>query len=268
MTHEAKIAATRRRIQSVLDKFRQPAVMWSGGKDSMVLLHMLLQLSPGIPCIFFREPQQGRRYGFINRVIENWNLTMHEWPPYASALHHVAGGETSIVQQYQIAPGKAINMPVLFREPAAWDRPFACALESLHTPHAMFIAPWDVLFNGIKATDAHDCHAPIAAPPELIEPPGAPAFAYPLRDWTDAEIWAYTEQFDVPHQADRYHKTADGWRERDDKTGNPDYLTGCIRCLLPSHARVWCPRVKAEIPTREPETLKLDNMLPPYFRKE
>jgi 3'-phosphoadenosine 5'-phosphosulfate sulfotransferase (PAPS reductase)/FAD synthetase len=64
MDLEKKVNRSREIISRVLEEFRKPAVMWSSGKDSMVMLFLLRAMGVTCPVIFHRQPWQGHRYAF------------------------------------------------------------------------------------------------------------------------------------------------------------------------------------------------------------
>ena len=52
---------------------------------------------------------------------------------------------------------------------------------------------------------------------------------FPLRHWTDQDVWDYTELNRVPYDKRRYQNRA----ELDDKWLNPDYVHACTACIDP-----------------------------------
>ncbi len=50
------IDCTLDKIDTALSRARRPAVMWSGGKDSTVLLHLVRKVMPEIEVIHFKLP--------------------------------------------------------------------------------------------------------------------------------------------------------------------------------------------------------------------
>ena len=59
-------------------------LFWSGGKDSMAMLHIMRSMGIDLPLIFFKEPWQPIKYKFHNKFIEEWNLLVHTWHPRLS----------------------------------------------------------------------------------------------------------------------------------------------------------------------------------------
>ena len=234
----------------------------------MVLLHLVRRVLKDLPVVFFREPFQPRRYAFANDIIEDWELNVHEWPPIATAVAF-KNDTTSLVHRFQVAPNHTIDMPVDVIEPLPTAQPElapapVCALDILRRPKASFTAPWGVMFTGAKSSDVDPLAGAVPLSVSLWREADGPAFAFPLRTWTDADVWDYIEAEKVPYQMDRYQNRT----ERADKAGNPDYLLGCQRCLCANGpATVWCPKLKAEINNVADKVPRLDDLLPGYMGK-
>ena len=73
------------------------------------------------------------------------------------------------------------------------------------------------------------------------------SIAYPLRHFTDQDIWDYTEKFNLPIHHSRYEKIEGKWSERKDKRFNPDYFPACTACMVPESGSVPCPRLGGSI---------------------
>ena len=76
-TYEWKLSNTRRVVEHILEVSQHPAVCWSGGKDSTVLLHIVRQLKPDIHVLFnridvlFEETKQ-----YVERMADQWGLNL------------------------------------------------------------------------------------------------------------------------------------------------------------------------------------------------
>jgi len=58
------------------------AVMWSGGRDSTVVLHMALQEDPNIIVIFGNTKcESGETWAYIRKLRDEWNLNLHMTSP-------------------------------------------------------------------------------------------------------------------------------------------------------------------------------------------
>lgn len=69
-------------LDEVFFKHKKPVVYWSGGKDSTVVLHQVLQYDKNIPVIFndslIEFPET---YEFIEKLANDWNLNLHITKP-------------------------------------------------------------------------------------------------------------------------------------------------------------------------------------------
>lgn len=77
-----KIEYSKRIIRDTISISNSPVICWSGGKDSTVLLHLVLQLKPDIPVIhidagvLFPETQD-----FVKYLSNLWKLNLHVGRP-------------------------------------------------------------------------------------------------------------------------------------------------------------------------------------------
>jgi len=245
-----KLSETTALIMRVMREYQRPAVMWSSGKDSMVLLFILRHMKLDLPVIFHREPFFPRKYEFADQMIRDWNLTCYDWPPMQVAMQE-AGGVVEIVNHYQTGPARFMALPknLYESEPdAKWSEgKTLCGLKHfLERPRGGFIAPWDIVFHGHKSSDVDPLLGSVPLHVDVKQNIGCPSIAFPLRRWTDKDIWDYTNSFQVPQQETRY-KRGTG-EELEDKTLNPDYWSCCTRCLDRHGPRqVFCPRLAATV---------------------
>lgn len=208
----------------------QPAVLWSSGKDSMALLHLVRQVRADVPVILLREPWQPQRYAFANRIIEEWQLAqVHDLNPQSSFVC-TRNGHTSLIHRYQFG-GKGLDLPVDIEELP--NTPWVCGLDVMNRPKATSQSAWNVLFSGARSADADQLLGAMPLISDLVRQPGFPTMVFPMREWSDSQTWDYLETERVPIQSNRYEKRDGRWRERPDHAGNPDYLAGCVRCLQP-----------------------------------
>ena len=251
-------------IESGMAQFPHSVVLWSGGKDSMVLLHLMRDCGFELPVVFFREPWQPHKYAFQDHIIREWELLAYTWHPYQSAMQE-KDGEYEVQNWYKLN-NMTLTCPSGIVPPDS-DYPWACAIDMLNRPKQPYLqvhevnAAWvghercdsDPVLGGDAGTRVHG----------RINPDHVSMF-FPLRDWSHEEIWQYIEENDVPYDKARYTKVGPQWIERPNQRYNADYVHACTACLdrQANEKVVHCPKLGFEIelniekvPWVEPELL-------------
>lgn len=245
---DAKIDFACDLLRRAFAEFRRPAVMCSFGKDSLVALHLVRRLRTDLPVIFHREPFHPAKYDYANRVIRDWDLTVYDYPPARTALQENAAGEIEVVGSYDCGGGRYCDLPTGIVEPRAGE-PYLCALRDLMLkPRGSFEYPWDLVVHGHKSADVDPFHGPVPLAADIGLNIGTATPVFPLRDWSDSDIWDYIEAYDLPIHTERYEYADGRWTERADKTLNPDYFAACTACLHRSGGPAYCPRLGCEVP--------------------
>ena len=197
----------------------------------MALLHIMRSMGINLPLIFFREPWQPWKYEFHDKLIRDWKLLVHTWHPQESAFQQ-ASDEFEVQNLYQVN-GTKLTCPTGIVEPIE-SAPWTCALDILNRPKQALLEmqPFQALWIGHKGCDSDPILGGDAGTRiEARFVPGQATMMFPLRDWTHADVWEYLERNEVPYDEGRYEKTESGWREKQDKAHNVDYVHACTRCL-------------------------------------
>lgn len=247
-----KVATSRRLLDQLFAEFRSPIVASSFGKDSMALLHLARSIRPDIPTVFFRSPFFPRKYTYANRIISDWDLTTHEFPPSACVLQEnpqpIPTERIDFVFSYTFGPNASIDAAFGAYDPKP-NEPFLCGIRDLllRPKGGLQQCPWDVLLLGSKTSDSKPQGSLAALQYDLRRTPTISA-AFPLRTWTDSDVWEYLEANHVPIDLGRYEKTASGWREHADKSANSDFFPTCTRCMERDAAPIiHCPRLNCDV---------------------
>lgn len=229
-------------IRSAYSHGKYPVVAWSGGKDSMVLLHLIRCLGYNPEVFLMREPWQPSKYDFQNRVISDWNLVCHYWNPAVSEFQQ-NGDEFEIQNDYYIRD-EFLTCPTGITKPQDGFR-FECAIDMLKRPKQECIdANWDTIFIGHKGCDSDPIIGGDAGTRiDVRRTPGLSLY-FPLKDWTHDDVWDYIEKNNVPWDSDRYEKVDGKYSEKEDRTKNVDYVHACTACIDRRTAgqNVYCPK--------------------------
>ncbi len=267
MTLDDKIA----HATALLRYFPQPyAVMCSFGKDSMVLLHLIREVLPRndaychsypMPVLWHKHPWFPAKNEFAEATIRSWGLEVIDYPPLACGVK-AKPDRLELVARYPFG-NAAMDLP-MNTEPPLPRRDFACGLHWLLRPkQAAMSWPWKTIFIGHKSsdTDPYEGAVPLKHDAAAL---GGVNLVFPLRHWTDDDIWDYIEQHRVPYDKRRYA----GRLEVPDKWLNPDYLHACTACIDPRETRkeVTCPKTGQPVPSVGNRVLRLE-ALPDYIHR-
>lgn len=227
-------------IRQMLSNSKRPAFMCSFGKDSMVLLDLLTKMEVNLPVIFYRDPAYPEKYRFADEIIREWLLEAHDYPPVAMYMAE-GNGALNIVAGYQIGQGTLL----LPKNIAPGSE---CGLKHLARPTGYFNYPWDAVLIGHKSSDSDNVAGSLFLRSYVKSGEGkAPDAWFPLRHWTDADIWAYTRLYNVPQQSDRYDIAHEC--ELPSQFANSDYVHGCFACVDRRNSGcVHCPKQGKEVP--------------------
>lgn len=241
-----KLEKTIELIRAGLAVPNRSALAWSGGKDSMVLFHILHTLGIKMPVVFFKEPWQPVKYSFQNKIIADYALEVYSWHPCSSSFQQTED-EFEVQNVYGINTS-TVTCPTGITPPVE-GKPWVCAIDILNRPKQLNIqANWDMLWIGHKGCDSDPILGGDAG--TRINSrfgQGWMNFMFPLRDWSHEDIWEYIEANDVPWDKDRYEKADGKYREKADRSFNVDYVHACTACIdkRPTAPKtVYCPKFK------------------------
>ncbi len=256
---DGKILAAKHIISLSLGSARKPVLLLSFGKDSLLLLHLIRQVHPRFSeCLWFPEQIRGqeRRNEFGMQLIKDLDLRCYTYPPSAMDVVQGEDGTLELVNVQDFGQGGMLFLPIGIA-PKIDPRNFACGLDIINKP----IIPWgsleyewDVTFIGHKSSDK--CPVQGDIPLEgYWSPNGSTTMVYPLKEFTDDDVWECIERFGIQYDTNRYI----GEQHEDDSTSptTPDYYSACVECLIekPDSPTASCPRLSGELVPRIGNTL-------------
>lgn len=266
MSTKRRIEEAKGIIAKALTISKRPVIMFSGGKDSLVMAHIMrFEMGLVIEAIFHREPFMSEKYAHGENVLREWGVPFHDFPPVAVSLWE-GNGFFAYTNHYQIgvdATGAptTLDLPKNVLEPEP-GKPWLCGVDSiLKRPTAYFNYPWDMAFIGHKSVDEDQIAGKVPLKVDIVQNLRGPSAAFPLRHWSHDDVWDYIQANKLPVQLDRYDPIAR--EEREDKRPNGDYFHACVACIdRRNDTAVFCPKLNMQISNMSPQVrysdLKLD----------
>lgn len=218
----------RQNIKEALGGAPRPAVLYSSGKESQLLLALALATYPDVTIVWLRHALTRAQKEFGEAELMRRDLTAFSYDPQSVYYLPTPSG-LKLVSEYEV--GGAV-LPQI-RDVAEGE---ACGLKiSRGNPMP---APWpfDVVLIGTLDSDEHPLFGRNFFPADgtLI---GASRFYAPLRHLSESEVYGALGELNVP---------VDLFRYGGDSSRDPDTLTACTRCLS-GEGKVFCPDAQREI---------------------
>jgi 3'-phosphoadenosine 5'-phosphosulfate sulfotransferase (PAPS reductase)/FAD synthetase len=229
-------------ISLALRHARRPAVLWSGGKDSTVLLDLVRRVRPDIEVIHFKLPFLSHKYAFHHRIQELYSMTVHDWVPVSVALTH-GNNRIDVCETYSL--GEGVLKVMRGTEPYDPASHWVCGKEWLNRPKAHVVSDFDVLFCGHKSSDEDPLTGtiPLEVDKKILGP--NTEMWFPLRRWTDADVASYLKGNNVPFDRNRYDEDV---ISKPDKHMNSDYVHACFNCVDKRLGKfVDCPKFGIQV---------------------
>jgi len=227
-------------IEDCLKSSSNQICLCSFGKDSLVLLHLILQIKK-IPVIYWREPFFQSKFAHPQQVAEKWGIDVYDYPP--SMVDYFQNNDYfDVFNFYDIGNGDTVNLYTGLRNYKDTDERVLCTVkELLMRPKITgYGFQWDCIFHGHKQVDPVYIAEKIELPKvKLLH---NKLLSLPIRDWTNEDIWEYIHKYDLPYNKDRY--------DLKDESKNNDLYPACHDCLDCRNLgkNVYCKELKREIP--------------------
>lgn len=221
-------------IAQALDRADNPVVAWSAGKESQLLLALARRIRPNIQALYLRGFEHPTKHDFAARQAAALGLTVISPVPAATDVVAV-GDHVELVETYLLQEHAVLSFP-LEPDPDHVPGPDSfCAVEKINQPVSNHPLGVDCVFLGSRSDDVDPVHGPLALERDTVEANGC-LFVFPLRNWTESDVWEASELMGVEQNKARYVEK--------DMAQNADYWNLCCECLKPGPGgAVVCPKV-------------------------
>lgn len=213
-------------ITNALAGSRQPAVLFSGGKDSSLLLHLVREQRSNVQCVWFKSELRDTSY--VRQTIRDLDLDVWSWPPM-DAYYIPTDDSVRLVQDFSFGPQR---FPVVLDVRAGQQ----CGLRLSNQRLPAFYPQWDCYFIGYKDSDIDETLGSGWLPRDGYQLGRGQMYA-PLRGMSDDDVWQAIRELGVNYDRQRY-----------DHDGNdPAELSLCTACIVSHDSEVYCPDVQHSI---------------------
>jgi len=219
-----------------------PAVLWSSGEDSQLLLWLVREQKPDVSVIHFRSLPSETKHQFADRIIADWHLRLSSLPRIGVDV--VANGaEVNLIEEYAVSPDFSLYLPLENEPGRAVDQDSACGVRVLNEKRdGISLARerlHDVLFIGHHTGDG-DAVLGQLEPERVVAQAADVRMIYALKDWTKDDVREASRFLGVPQNDARY---------AGEMSANSDYFPLCVECLSPGRKEDYltCPKLHVPV---------------------
>lgn len=227
----ARMRSAFRVVDEALDEAQMPAILFSGGKESVVLHHLVKDRK--IPHIVLYDEIQPERLQFIEELFRADPFFILNFRPAARGIVPTQD-HVDLVNVYDLRGEGTLEVAISPRHSVE-----GCVFDWLRLP--VRNCPdfcFDTLIAGGRQSDHHDYYGrPFQARRML----GTVALINPLYDWSEDDVWDAIREYQIPYDRERY----ENGRET-----HLDTLQICTQCFG-REARVHCPKLGREVEPAE-----------------
>jgi hypothetical protein len=228
---EERAESARQILAQALEQAVQPALMFSGGKESIVLHHLAAPYN--LPHLILYDEIQLERLDFIEALFKADPFFVLNFRPAARGLVPTQAG-VDLVNVYDLRGEGQLEVaisPVHSDDYCVFDW---LNLSVRNCPDFCF----DLLVAGGRRDDHHDFYG---RPFEATRMLGNIQLLNPLYDWSEGDVWAFIHSENLIYDHARYEDGAEA---------HLDTLKTCTRCFG-GELRVSCPKYGREIEVAE-----------------
>ena len=226
-----QLGSLKAHIRDLFEQDKLLCLWFSGGADSLLLLHVMLEVQKPFGVLRFDDGWDKEQKAAVDAIIIATGLQVFSYPASAHVLVADETGDIGLVSQYAVDGN--CDTAMLVRDLV--DDPNRCAIDiRLETakegPQTPAPIEWDLHIWGTRGDDKHwlNGEQPILRG-ETSWKVGNKEFTAPLADWTREEVLEALKSYGAePLKVD---------------TGNVNCCHNCLK----SKGKVFCPKTGGEI---------------------
>jgi len=182
--YEKKLDIAQFTVETALNKAKRPCVAFSGGKNSLVVLHMVLQHKSDVMVLFNNTTNEmPETLKYVRWLAKEWNLNLYEVRPETNYW--------KVVEKYG------------FPHHNRWYKKAKCCYYLKEKPAKNFYIKNEVdcIFTGISGVESRVRKINTAKRGFLYTvklDDKRVLKANPLAVWTDRDVWRYIEENNLP----------------------------------------------------------------------
>jgi len=207
---DIKIESSTDLIKRIMPQHEKPVVACSFGKNSMVVLHMVLQFNPNVYVLFNDTLMEyPDTYEFKKMISEMWSLNLIETKPSKTFWW--------VVENY--------GFP-LFSRKGHRDASKNCCryLKEYPIDRVLRRYKFDLYFTGLSRHESRLREFSAKKYGNYFYSKNSKHWkCHPIQDWKNDDVWTYHEIYGIPHNSVYDKKSPAGF----------DLRTGCWCCTIP-----------------------------------
>lgn len=206
----------------------------------MLMLGIVREQMPEIPVLYMEAIAHPTKHAFANRITAEWKLNVTKPAPAFRVAVAQGADRVEIIEIHEVAPRQILYFPIEAEEGYIPDENATCGLEmAAYQPPPVLNLHFDGIFIGHRGDDVDPTFGAIPLKTDAMIRNGF-RYLYPLRDWTESDIWEASQLLGIPQNDARY--------KQGDLAANNDYYPLCTECMKTDGEPAFCPKMKILIP--------------------
>lgn len=190
-----KIEHSKKVIQEAVNQYKNIAVACSFGKDSLVAVHLVKEVSPEIPVFYVAtifKPKETLEYAVKMNQLFNLNLKVYIAAKEIPLVFKNSGVEVVLLPTEEFEKAQKKNQEK-YKKPLYETNPDLCCQLLKVEPTKIAVKNLDAWIAGLRKTEGHTRENY-----QEVEKKGDLYKINPILEWTELDIWRYLAMNQIP----------------------------------------------------------------------